>query len=213
MKWIKRISAATAAVRLTDESLYAQAFDELNQGIRRDGLWAKALANAEGNETKARGLYLQYRVQSYKDEAALLEQSTVPTPSSIAHPPSHSAAQQARVADDNKQRRAASVHGRQHYTQAPLSELPQMSASEKDAQQEGINGYDSSGYTPLMNAVKSYDLVRVRNLVNKGADTKLKDNNFGTSTASDMAHLALRRATDEGSRDILKRIIIALDGE
>ena len=43
MKWIKRISAATAAVRLTDESLYAQAFDELNQGIRRDGLWANRL--------------------------------------------------------------------------------------------------------------------------------------------------------------------------
>lgn len=74
-----------------------------------------------------------------------------------------------------------------------------------------VNGYDSNGYTPLMNAVNSYDLVRVKELLAKGADPKLKDNNFGTSTASDMAHLALRRATDENNRATLKQIIMTLD--
>ena len=159
MRWLNRISAATAAVRLIDESLYAQAFDELNQGIRRDGLWAKALANAEGNEAKARGLYLQYRVQSYKDEAALLEQSTVPSLNSITHPPSHSAAQHARVVDDNKQGRASNAHGRQYHKQAAQPGLPQMSAPKKEAPSWASDNEELEGFRNSVKILAAQDGV------------------------------------------------------
>jgi hypothetical protein len=45
-----------------EEELYAAAMDELERGIPRLGLWAKAFADADGNENKAKALYLKYRV-------------------------------------------------------------------------------------------------------------------------------------------------------
>ena len=54
--------------RLAEEMLYAEAMREIEQGIRRDGLWGKALAESDGDEKKARGQYLKLRVQSLKDE-------------------------------------------------------------------------------------------------------------------------------------------------
>ena len=84
-------------------------------------------------------------------------------------------------------------------------------ASENAHEQDALNGYDSNGHTPLMKAVKSCDLLRVEDLLAKGADASLRDNNFGTSTASDMARLALRRAKSEAVRDTLQKIIAALD--
>ena len=48
--------------------LYAEAIREIEQGLRRDGLWGKAIADSEGDDKKAKGLYLKYRVQALKDE-------------------------------------------------------------------------------------------------------------------------------------------------
>lgn len=65
---LKRNSAAT---RLAEESLYKSVLEELEDGYRRDGLWAKALADGKGDEAKAHGLYISYRVQSIRDEQEL----------------------------------------------------------------------------------------------------------------------------------------------
>jgi hypothetical protein len=61
-----------AASRLLEERLYAQVLDELERGIKRQGLWAKAIANSDGVESKAKSIYIKYRLQSMKDEAELL---------------------------------------------------------------------------------------------------------------------------------------------
>lgn len=66
----RRTSAAT---RLLEEQLYEQVVQELANGQRRDGLWAKALANSDGLEDKAKALYIRYRVQSIKDEIEIHE--------------------------------------------------------------------------------------------------------------------------------------------
>ena len=64
----------TAAVsRLLEEKFYEQVIEELANGDRRNGLWAKALANSNGIEDKAKSLYLQYRVRSIKDEIEISE--------------------------------------------------------------------------------------------------------------------------------------------
>ena len=54
--------------RLAEEMLYAEAMREIEQGIRRDGLWGKAIADSDGEETKAKAQYLNLRVQALKDE-------------------------------------------------------------------------------------------------------------------------------------------------
>lgn len=69
----KKTRRAAAIGRLQEEELYAQAHREIERGIRRDGLWAKALQRAHGREHEAKALYIQYRVQSLKDEAELAE--------------------------------------------------------------------------------------------------------------------------------------------
>ena len=58
----------SAANRLIDEKVYEQVVNELSQGVKKSGLWAKALANSEGVEEKAKALYIKYRVQAIKDE-------------------------------------------------------------------------------------------------------------------------------------------------
>ena len=71
MGLLDEFRAQVASSRLTDEALYAAAIREMESGVRRDGLYAKALADAEGDVTRAAGLYIKLRVQSMKDATAL----------------------------------------------------------------------------------------------------------------------------------------------
>lgn len=57
-----------AAYRLTEEALFAEVLREMESGIRRDGLWCKALSEVDMDEARARALYIRLRVQSLKDE-------------------------------------------------------------------------------------------------------------------------------------------------
>lgn len=57
--------------RKTEEQLLANVVKEIEAGVRRDGLWAKALVSAKGDETKAKIEYIQLRVQSILDEETL----------------------------------------------------------------------------------------------------------------------------------------------
>ncbi len=59
--------------RADDEILYEYVLTEIEQDIKFKGLWAKAYANSEGNESKIEPLYMQYRVQSIKDRLVAME--------------------------------------------------------------------------------------------------------------------------------------------
>ena len=60
--------------RAEDELLYEYVMEEMEQEANYiKGLWAKAMAYSEGNNEKAKSLYMQYRVQSIKDDLKLLE--------------------------------------------------------------------------------------------------------------------------------------------
>ncbi len=69
----KKIKANLSAQRLIEEELYAQISAEISDGVIREGLWIKATANAGGNESKTKALYIKYRVQSIHDEANVLD--------------------------------------------------------------------------------------------------------------------------------------------
>lgn len=51
-----------------DDLLYEYVLAEIENEIIIKGLWAKAIAMAEGNEKKIEPLYMQYRVQNIKDQ-------------------------------------------------------------------------------------------------------------------------------------------------
>ena len=57
--------------RIFEEKVYELVAAEIESGDRRTGLWARALANSDGDEVKASGLYIKYRAQSLLDEAVL----------------------------------------------------------------------------------------------------------------------------------------------
>ena len=56
------------APSLEEEALYKQVLDEVESGVMRKGIYAKALADGLGDEGKAQSLYIKYRVQSLIDE-------------------------------------------------------------------------------------------------------------------------------------------------
>lgn len=62
-----------AASRVTEEALYAEALREVESGQRRDGLWAKAMADSAMDIQRAQALYLKLRVRSLRDEIAVLQ--------------------------------------------------------------------------------------------------------------------------------------------
>jgi hypothetical protein len=51
-----------------DEGVYEAAMKEVDGGDRRAGVWAKAFAESDGDEAKAKAKYIQYRVQQIKTE-------------------------------------------------------------------------------------------------------------------------------------------------
>jgi len=59
------------ASRAFEEQVYGAVADELSAGIRREGLWLKAIA--DGDEVRAKALYIKYRAQAILDDAYLSE--------------------------------------------------------------------------------------------------------------------------------------------
>jgi len=51
-----------------EESIYNEIAEELSNGIRKEGLWIKAIQNTDGNESRALSLYIKYRSESLKVE-------------------------------------------------------------------------------------------------------------------------------------------------
>ena len=56
----------STTVNIDEDALYEQAMNEIENDTKVKSLWAKAFANSEGNEEKAKALYIQYRVENSK---------------------------------------------------------------------------------------------------------------------------------------------------
>ena len=64
--------AKLAASKLVEEQLYEAAANEVASGQIRQGIWAQALAETDGNEAAANGRYLSLRVEIMKAEFDVL---------------------------------------------------------------------------------------------------------------------------------------------
>ena len=69
----KRLMLNSAKSRLVEERLYEMVMDELESGNIRKGIWAKAVAKSNGNDSQAKSKYLELRVESLKDEAQVIQ--------------------------------------------------------------------------------------------------------------------------------------------
>jgi hypothetical protein len=71
---LNEIKKRLAVNRLVEEEIYQQVHRELQNGMIREGLWAKALAKCGGDEEKAKSLYISFRAQSLADQSLLIEE-------------------------------------------------------------------------------------------------------------------------------------------
>ena len=60
--------------RLKEEAIYLAVMKEMKAGLKSDGLWGQAISETEGNEKKAKALYIKLRVQSLKDEINIYQE-------------------------------------------------------------------------------------------------------------------------------------------
>lgn len=67
----KKLRVQAAMRRLFEEQVYEIVLAEINRGERRDGIYAKALIDSEGDKNKARSLYIKYRAEALKDEVLI----------------------------------------------------------------------------------------------------------------------------------------------
>jgi hypothetical protein len=74
MSWFSRFKSKAALDRAAEEELYAAAYEEVDSGQRRTGLWAKAVAKSGGIEERTKSIYIELLVQKYKDELHLEEE-------------------------------------------------------------------------------------------------------------------------------------------
>ena len=63
----RKVETTLADSRLEEELIYKHILEEMDSGVIRDGLYAKAMANSNGDEAQAKSLYMKYRLQSVKD--------------------------------------------------------------------------------------------------------------------------------------------------
>ena len=80
-----KLKRSIAAARLVEEQLYEQVALEMSNGERREGLWAKALADSAGDDQKTTGLYIKYRVRAMIDEAEVMEGLAEAAQTNVAH--------------------------------------------------------------------------------------------------------------------------------
>ena len=65
------IKDKAAIDRLKDEAIHAAAMKEITSGHRRDGLWTKAIIESNGDEHKAKIVYLRLLVIAIRDDMYL----------------------------------------------------------------------------------------------------------------------------------------------
>jgi TPR repeat protein len=70
MTILRRIGEALFGPDTSDKEFYSYVADEIASGVVDAGLWAKALADTNYDEKKARALYITSRVKTVKEEVA-----------------------------------------------------------------------------------------------------------------------------------------------
>ena len=104
--------AKLAAQKLAEEHLYELAAEEIGANNIRPGLWAKAIAEADGDDAKAKARYIKLRVETMKAEADLstfVKEETAKA-TKDAEEAEAAKAERAAMAAQEKKRRESKLH-------------------------------------------------------------------------------------------------------
>ena len=71
MAIFKQIKKTKVITRIQETQLFEYVMNEINQNDRKEGIWGQALVASEGDQEKARALYIKLRVEALKDEISL----------------------------------------------------------------------------------------------------------------------------------------------
>ena len=71
---VRKTPVEESIERLAEEKIYEKVYEEVASGVKREGLWFKALSESDGEETKAKALYVKLRVRSLIDELIVTEE-------------------------------------------------------------------------------------------------------------------------------------------
>lgn len=75
MKFWKFVKDKAVIDRLQDEAIHVAAMEEVRSGRRRDGLWTKAIIEANGDDARAKIAYLRLLVTAIRDDLYLAGRS------------------------------------------------------------------------------------------------------------------------------------------
>ncbi len=75
MPLFDRVKKLAISHRKTDEALYSAVAQEMALGIRHNGLWLKALEQADGNKERQVAEYIKLRVRSLRDDVVISSNS------------------------------------------------------------------------------------------------------------------------------------------
>jgi hypothetical protein len=73
-----KVKKMAIASRKTDEAFYSVVAREMEENVRHNGLWIKALEQAAGNKERQLAEYIKLRVQSLRDDLSMLSAQTDP---------------------------------------------------------------------------------------------------------------------------------------
>ena len=73
VNFLKSFKTNSAIDRINEERLYEFVVNEIKNGVRREGLWGKALQQANGELKLTEANYIKLRVQSLIDEKQIIE--------------------------------------------------------------------------------------------------------------------------------------------
>jgi hypothetical protein len=179
-----RFKNARILSRLIEEKIYEMVYQEMASGDRRDGLWLKAIQKSDGNEEKANSLYIEYRVQSIKDENEILSQiEKVVFGEKFSYKNINT--------EPNKSQRPIKVKQQKFH--------------------DPVNDHDDEGFTPLMRAVDNGDLCKVKELLEQGADPHMTDGVFGTTSSFDLVKRHLESHDGREKEELFNSILVALN--
>lgn len=172
------------ASRLFEEQIYEKVFDEMENGIRRDGLWLKAIQMSDGNQEKAKAFYIEYCVQSIKDEMEIQNQ--------IGQV----------ILKEIEVKNNAKTKGNK--------KSPNLPQEKQKKPYDPVNGHDEEGLTPLMRAVNKGELAKVKQLLDLGADPHKTDGVFGATSAIDLVNRHLANFENKEKEKLFNSILMAL---
>lgn len=87
MGFLTKVKDAQVLGRKEAEALYSAALREVESGIRRDGLWAKAVTESRGDQHAVKARYMTLVIQAMRDEMYIAGRIAEAEAESVSSPP------------------------------------------------------------------------------------------------------------------------------